>query len=141
MDEQIEEFISLWHQLLKLEQSTEVSQKYPNFSKLTLNEISVINIVSKNPKVILKDISTMLNLPKSTLTNVINTLDKKGYLYRTIAKQDLRSYGLELTERGILAQEEHLRYEIEGIGQLVSLLDTEERTQLIHIMRKILNHV
>ena len=138
MDTQIEEFMYLWHQIMQIDQDDELKEKYPLLTKLTVNEISVIDIVASNPHVILKDICQTLNLPKSTLTNVINTFDKKGYLHRTIAKQDFRSYGLKLTEKGVQAQKEHLAYETETCHKVLDSLDAEERSQLFSIVKKIL---
>ena len=138
MDEQLKEFLSLWHRMLKIEKNLNLEQKYPNFVGLTTNEISVIDIVSKNPQVILKDIGTILELPKSTLTNMINRLEKKGYLFRIIAKQDLRSYGLELTEKGVLAQKEHIEYETMFLGKIMSSLNMQDRQQLIELMKKMI---
>lgn len=136
-EQQIEEFGRLWHQLLMLEQKKEYKQKFSNFMQLTTNEISVINIVSENPDIILKSICEMLDLPKSTLTNTINRLEEKGYLFRTITRKDLRSYGLSLTEKGVQAQKEHLEYESYVLGKVLGILDSEERIELLKLVRKI----
>ena len=136
-NEQVQAFGALWHQLLILDQKRDFQQKYPNFLKLTTNEISVINIVSENPDIILKSICEKLDLPKSTLTNTINRLEEKEYLFRTITKKDLRSYGLSLTEKGIQAQKEHIEYEQQVFGKILETLEPEERTELLTLLKKI----
>ncbi|OYO93678.1 DNA-binding MarR family transcriptional regulator [Lachnotalea glycerini] len=136
-NQQVQEFNALWHQILMLDQKKDFKQKYPNFLELTTNEISVIHIVSENPDIILKSICEILNLPKSTLTNTINRLEEKGYLFRTITKKDLRSYGLSLTEKGIQTQKEHIEYEHQVFGKILETLDIEERIEFLMLMKKI----
>ena len=138
---QVQEFGILWHQLLRLDQKKDFKKKYPNFSELTINEISVIHIVSENPDIILKSICQILDLPKSTLTNTINRLEEKEYLFRTITKKDLRSYGLSLTEKGIQAQKEHLEYESQEFGKVLGTLDSKERTELLSLVKKIVKNL
>ncbi len=136
-NQQVQEFGALWHQLLGMDQIKDFEQKFSNFLSLTTNEISVIQIVSENPDIILKSICEILNLPKSTLTNTINRLEEKGYLFRTITKKDLRSYGLSLTEKGIMAQKEHIEYEHQMFGKILGTLVAEERIELLTLMKKI----
>ncbi|MFA9463111.1 MAG: MarR family winged helix-turn-helix transcriptional regulator [Velocimicrobium sp.] len=138
-NQQVQEFGELWHQLLILDQKKEFEQKFSNFLELTTNEISVIHIVSENPDIILKSICEILDLPKSTLTNTINRLEEKKYLFRTITKKDLRSYGLSLTEKGIQAQREHIEYEHQMVRKILDTLDAEERTEFLTLMKKITN--
>lgn len=137
-EQQVREFGTLWHQLLMLEQKKDCEQKFSKFLELTTNEISVIHIVSENPDVILKGICKILDLPKSTLTNTINRLEEKEYLFRKITKKDLRSYGLSLTEKGIRAQKEHMEYESQVFGRILGSLESNERTELLTLLKKII---
>lgn len=140
--EQTKEFSNLWHQVYKLERETNLGEQFPEFSELSTNEITILDIVSKKPDVILKEIIAYLNLPKSTLTNTINRLEKKGYLIRVINKTDLRSYGLSLTTKGQTAQEQHKAYESVVFQQALLALDTEEeRDTLLNLMNKIIGNI
>ena len=136
-DEQISAFLQTWHQLLKLDQQMNPEQKYKEFLALNINGINVISFVSQQPDVILKDISSVLDLPKSTLTSIVSRLERKGYILRIISQRDLRSYGLRLTEKGILAQKEHLEYEKEVFGAVLGTLEADERKELVRLMSKI----
>lgn len=136
-NQQVQEFGTLWHKLLMLDRIKDYEQKFPNFVSLTTNEISVVQIVSENPDIILKSICEILDLPKSTLTNTINRLEEKGYLFRTITKKDLRSYGLSLTEKGIQAQKEHIEYEHQVFGKILETLEAEDRIEFLSLMKKI----
>ena len=140
-EQQVQELGTLWHQLLMFDQKKNCKQKFPNFLELTTNEISVIHIVSENPDIILKSICQILNLPKSTLTNTINRLEERGYLFRTITRKDLRSYGLSLTEKGIKAQEEHIEYESLVLGRILETLEPIERIELLTLIKKIVKNI
>ncbi len=142
INNQVTEFKALWHQILDLDRKLGIDKLFPNFHQLSTTEISIIQIVFEKNDVILKDISQRLGLPKSTLTNTINRLEKKGYLQRAISKQDLRSYSLELTSKGLLAQKEHAEYEslvFKGIMQ--ALNSDEERCDLIRLLKTIIDNI
>lgn len=140
MNNQIKELQYLWHELIKIGQNNELNSSFPNFQELSTTEIGIIQIVSLNPEVILGEICAALDLPKSTLTNTVNRLEKRGYLNRTISKRDMRSYGLSLTEKGKLAQKEHLEYEALVFGGILHALNTEEeRASLLLILKKIVH--
>lgn len=103
----------LSHRIVKLnEQFDEKTfHRLKNLSKL---EISVLSLLCANPQIIMRDISKQLQVSKSTMTGVVDKLEQAGYLQRVICRQDRRSYSLEITEEGKLAQKEHLRWEKES---------------------------
>jgi DNA-binding MarR family transcriptional regulator len=139
---QIEEFSELWHQIIKKSDFRKVEDQFQRLNGLTTIEISIINIVSKNHDVILGEIVLALDIPKSTLTNAINRLEKRNYINRVISKRDRRSYGLKLTEEGHLAQKEHLDFEYTVYGRLLNALDTdEEKQELFKLFRKMINNL
>lgn len=127
IQEQIDAFSKLWHRLLETSRKMDLERLFPNLSELTEHEISIIRIISERPEIILKDICEDLNIPKSTLSNMINRLEKKGYVKRVIGKKDLRSFGLVLTSKGQLTQEEHLKFETLLYGSILESLGNEEK--------------
>lgn len=138
---QIEEFSELWHILMKKSNFSKIEEQFPRVSGLTTIEIGIISIVSKSPDVILREICTSLDIPKSTLTNAIDRLEKRNYINRIISKRDRRSYGLKLTEEGNLAQKEHIDFESMVYGRLLNALDTnEEKQELFKLLRKIVSN-
>lgn len=140
-DQQLHRFEELYHIMLSMDQSLGLEDKFPNFICLSPNEITVIDMVAKNPDIIMKDICTALSMPKSTLTNMVNRLERSGYITRTITRKDLRSYGLALTDKGITTQKEHAEYEQFVFGGALMTLEPEEREELIRIMDKIIKGV
>ncbi|ABR35604.1 MarR family winged helix-turn-helix transcriptional regulator [Clostridium beijerinckii] len=139
---QIDEFNILWHRMLFESSYKDIEAKYTRIKGLSDNEISIIRIISEKEEVIIRDILEILNIPKSTLTNMIDRLEKRNLIMRSISKRDRRSYKLELTEEGKKAQEEHIKFEEEIYGKVMISLDTyEERENLLNIMRKIVYNI
>lgn len=132
----------LWHTLIKLPKYIEFEHNFSRLQGITTLEISVLNAVSEKPDIIFKEICDTLNIPKSTLTNAVDRLEKRKYLYRVISHRDRRSFGLELTDEGRAAQEEHLKFEFTLCSTILNALDNDnERELLLNLLGKILNNL
>ncbi|WP_275077572.1 MarR family winged helix-turn-helix transcriptional regulator [Clostridium botulinum] len=90
----------------------------------------------------MKDIVEILQIPKSTLTNMINRLEKRNLINRAISNRDKPSYKLELTDEGKLTQKEHIEFEKAIYEKIMMCLDTyDEREELLKLMREILRNI
>jgi len=139
---QVDELNKLWHRMLVESNYEDIESKYSNIQELSTNEIAIIRIISEKEEVIIKDILEVLKLPKSTLTSIIDRLEKRNLIVRAISKRDRRSYKLELTEEGKIAQDEHIKFEEEVYGKIMISLDTsEEREELLKLIRKIAENI
>lgn len=142
LDKQINEFNQLWHYIAMSSDYKNLEDKYTLLKSLDENEISIIRIVSQKDEVIIREIGNILKVPKSTLTSIIDRLEKKDFIIRTISKKDRRSYKLELTDKGKKAQEEHDEFEYEFYGKIIKSLNTfEEREEFIRLIKQIANNI
>lgn len=133
--EEIDNIDRVWHELIVSLQRTSEELWADRLEGVSTIEISILSIVEKQPDVILKDIIDILGIPGSTLTNAINRLEKRKLLRRIISERDRRSYGLELTEEGRLAQGEHRKNEKVLWHRILSSYDTaKERDELIRLL-------
>lgn len=136
--EQIQALDRVWHKLVVVTQRTSQELWKNSLEGATTIEISILSIVEKKPDVILKEISTILDIPASTLTNAVDRLEKRGLLQRVISKRDRRSFGLELTEQGLFAQMEHRKSEDRLWAGILNSFDTEEeRAQFVFLLEKL----
>lgn len=141
-DNQINSLNELLHSINRALKNEDLDKRFKRLQGLTTIEIGIINLVSKNPDIILKEISKITKTPKSTLTSALNRLEKKKYIKRTISKSDKRSFSLYLTEEGKLVQEEHLALEHTLSSRILNSLDNdEERNKLIDLLKKIAENV
>jgi DNA-binding MarR family transcriptional regulator len=140
--QQVDELSILWHRMIVESNYKDIEAKYPNIQGLSTNELAIIRIITEKEEVIIKDILEMLNIPKSTLTSMIDRLENRNIIIRVISKRDRRSYKLELTEKGRIAQGEHIKFEEELYSKIINSLDTyEEREDFLKLIRKIVSNV
>lgn len=141
-DEILQEFGSLWRVILEPNNKIKLIEEFPRVEKLSSMEIKIIEIVYSKEDVIFKEICSILDIPKSTLTSAIDRLERLNYVTRVISKRDRRSYGLILTDEGYEVQSEYLAFEKKLSGYILSGLDTdEEKEMLLELLRKIANNI
>jgi DNA-binding MarR family transcriptional regulator len=135
----ISRFDKLYHTMLR--KSLSSGTDYPKELKtLTPLDISVINIAASDPDMIIREIADNLKIPNSTLTSSINRLENKGLAKRTISSRDRRSFSLELTDKGLRAQQIHLDFERAFFENILAKLDTdEERRTLLDLLEKMVH--
>lgn len=128
------------HALLRLTNYVEMENRFNFIQKLTVHEISIISLVARNPDIILREISEQMHMPKTTLTSIINRLEDRNYIKRVTNDKDKRSFRIELTEVGKLAQEEHLRLQTSVCERLLGSLRTDEdKKLLLELLDKIIH--
>lgn len=99
-----------FHRVIELNEQFD-EHEFNRIEKLTKAEITTLSLLYNNPQMIMRDMSDKLKVSKSTMTGIIDDLEKYGFVQRVINKKDRRSYALEVTEEGRLAQKEHLDWE------------------------------
>lgn len=110
----------------------------PAFEGLTPLDLHILAFIEARPDAILKEIRDYLCVPNSTLTGMIDRLEKKGLIERTISGRDRRSFGLKLTEGGAdLRKEQHL-VRLQSASKMLEALDSdEERLAFVELLNKI----
>jgi DNA-binding MarR family transcriptional regulator len=110
----------------------------PAFEGLSPVDLHILAFVDARPDVILKDIRDYLDVPGSTLTGLVDRLEKRGLIKRTISGRDRRSYGLRLTRKGGALREEQQQIRLQGAEKMLKALDSyEERLAFVDMMNKI----
>jgi DNA-binding MarR family transcriptional regulator len=100
-------------------------------------ELKTLKLICHNPNYSIKELLRILDIPNSTMTNVINRLTSKGLLQRKLSNKDLRSFELELTEKGKEAVEEHLEAETGIFESMLNPLEDHEKEEFIRLFEKI----
>ncbi len=132
---EIERLDKVYHALVVSMQKTSEELWKDKLQGISTVEVSILSIIERKPDVILKEITQILGVPASTLTNAVDRLEKRGLLTRVISKRDRRSFGLALTEDGRLAQQEHRQSEALLWQKILGAYDTtEERSELIRLL-------
>ncbi len=135
----IQELNKLWHIVGMCMKNEMYSGKYTNILEISILELSILEVIEQYPLCMMKKISDMLHLPKSTLTNAIKRLEEKGYVKKKHNTSDKRAYSLELTEKGFQAQQEHRNIEISIFQEFLQPLNIQEIDIFIKLFSKAVN--
>lgn len=139
---QTNKFNEIFHELWKITNFNNYNNKLSLITELNHYELGTIRIISEKENVIIKNIVEELNIPKSTLTKVINDLENKDLIERQINKEDKRSYKLVLTEKGEKIQSIHDNIELTYFTLVLDSLDSDsERECFINLLEKIKNNL
>lgn len=134
-DEEIKSLAKVWHQLIVSMQKISEELWTDRLEGASTIEISILSIIERKPDVITKEIVEILGIPNSTLTSAIDRLEKRGLLRRVISQRDRRSFRLELTDDGRIAQKEHRESEKILWEKILGSYETSgERKVLIRLL-------
>jgi len=107
------------------------------FGGLSFTDLSVISMAGKNPDLILKEIREYLKIPQTTLSSIVAKLERRGFINRVINRRDMRSYSIEITDKGREILDEHNRIDYEQAKRVVTALDGKEREEFIRLFEKV----
>jgi DNA-binding MarR family transcriptional regulator len=133
------EIAQMWHNVMLYTSNPDDVRRYSHLLQRSGAEIRIIIMVRKNPDILIREILDQLNIPKSTLTSILDRLETQKILFRTINKRDRRSYGLELTEIGNCIFNEYMEYQTDIGSKILSVLNEEEQSTLHDLLSKINN--
>jgi DNA-binding MarR family transcriptional regulator len=122
--------------------SKEVVRRYKPFLDeldLTYTQYIVMLVLWEHRALSAKDLGEYLYLDSGTLTPVLKTLEKKGYLTRQRSKEDERVLMVEITEKGMALREEAVGVPLK-MGQCVNLTN-EEAKELYRLLYKMLQEM
>ena len=104
---------------------------------LTPTLFGTLVLVDANPGIKQSDLARAIQLDRSTVVTVIDTLEKRGLVARHRAPQDRRSNALRLTEAGAALLAAVRPRVVDHEARLVAELDDDERRVLASALRKV----
>ena len=84
-----------------------------------------------------RDIEREFSITRSTVTNILQLMERKGYIERRSVPQDARLKQLVLTEEGIRFHENTIRSFHQTDDYVAGLLTEEENTELLRLLNKL----
>lgn len=101
----------------------------------------VLRRTRQGEKVCQKDIEKHVNLRASSVSTLLTTLEKKGYLVRKVSDGDARTKYLTLTEKGNVLCEEKKLYMDRCDALVQSALTEDEQETFITLLNKIMSGI
>lgn len=129
-----EVLVNLFRDIMDIE---EKAIKTEEFQDITNNDMHVIEAIGIGEPKNMSTIAKTLSVTVGTLTIAMNSLVKKGYVFRERGKEDRRVVYISLSERGRAAYEHHARFHKAMIDSVSEELSPEELELLIKTLTKL----
>lgn len=114
-----------------------------NFAEIDLTStqftlLTILVVLTKDGKVVTQtDLANFLKADKMMVSDVLRTLETKGYIVRKNHPTDRRAKSLIMTEKGITINEFAMKFAIQFNEQFFSPLG-DEKEELIRLLKKLL---
>src|SRR5581483_7213886 len=100
-------------------------------------ELALLTALATEGPMIIRDLGGRFGVPVSTMTGLVDRMERKGLLRRVPNRRDRRSIELEATPAGALALREHARG-IEAIAHgMLEPLSDEDQGALLALLDKV----
>ena len=110
---------------------------FANRLEVTERELALLRTLAAEGPMIIKELGGRFRVPVSTMTGLVDRMEKKGLVRRVPGRRDRRSIELEATPAGTLALREHARG-LEAIARgMLDALPERDQQALIAILRRV----
>jgi len=109
------------------------------FSELSMRQILYLNTIIRLEHPTFSDIARELNVSKPSVTANVGVLIRKGYVQKVRDNEDLRSYHIILTQKGLDFDELHQNVHKMLAQQISAHLDQNETNILSDLLCKIVD--
>ncbi|TLG77064.1 MarR family winged helix-turn-helix transcriptional regulator [Culicoidibacter larvae] len=124
-------YISAGHQILDVKR--EFLAKH-GVTDLTLHEVRAIRYISQMKKVSLGTLANKMNITISSLTPIVQRLEKKGYVQREKDKDDRRISYISLTEHGEEVTKISMMHITTLIARIAKKVTETEYAGFLHVL-------
>jgi len=101
----------------------------------------ILTILKMQPEILQKELGYLLDISKQALAELINKLEKKGYIVREQSEEDRRSFVIKLTDKGRKAIDKGHIIDDDSVEQFFDCLNDEEQGNLIDYMERIMDNL
>ena len=133
MDELYGEFFRVMHQFRKLN----VASILPDISQSEFAAMNEIMDKGEDGKITISELACKSKVHSSAISRTLHCLEEKGYIERSIDKNDRRNICVELTEEGKRVTTEARQIMCDYVKAVVEHLENRELERLIAYMNKI----
>ena len=102
--------------------------------KLTLPQIAILDILSRNKESNMSDLARYMNVTTAAMTGFINRLVRDGYVVRVRDPKDRRVIKIKLTSKGGTAVKSALENKRRMITKVFGVLPQKEREEYLKIL-------
>ncbi|WP_167958807.1 MarR family winged helix-turn-helix transcriptional regulator [Anaerosporobacter faecicola] len=126
----------LLHEIMKKNKEIFDCGDYHNLVELCEQDITILAKLENRDHLTAKEISNMLDCPKTTIVTAVSRLEKRGYLKKIQSTNDKRAMYLVLTKKGRKTNKEHFAYESMILSALINRWNESDQKQLAEIIAR-----
>lgn len=104
---------------------------------LTINEFAVIEVLFHKSTITVQELCNKTLTPNSSMSYVLDKLEKLGIIARVQNEKDKRIFDLEFTKKGLEYANEIIPKHYENMKEIFDILDSSEKKEAIRILKKI----
>ena len=108
---------------------------------VTLSQCHTLDVLSKNRDLTMNELSRQMGLAKSTMTRIVNTMVRRGWLERKRDQRDKRWVSVRLTAEGRKMSENVTRSSREYVRRILKHLPAEKIPQLVESLNLVVRSV
>ena len=94
-------------------------------------------LLKENSEATVSDLISLMQTTKPALSQLLNALEEKGYLKRSISNYDRRSVALTITDEGNAVLEGHIKKTNSFLEEVINEFGTENTKKLIDLFNKL----
>ena len=106
---------------------------------ITPGQYGVLNCLWSQGSAAPKEIARLLRLENSTVSGILDKLQKRGLVNRVLALNDRRSIRVEPTREGLALRDDVLHTVEELNREVLAAFVPEERRQLLDLLRRLID--
>lgn len=119
----------------------ETERLFANRLEVSDRELALLRTLAADGPMITKELGGRFRVPVSTMTGLVDRMEKKGLVRRVPGRPDRRSIELEATPAGTLALSEHTRGLAAIARGMLDALPERDQRALITILRRVLSRI
>ncbi|WML37253.1 MarR family winged helix-turn-helix transcriptional regulator [Clostridium sp. OS1-26] len=130
-----EEFVNIFRSLHKSFRS-HIIKEACNYG-FTVPQVLLMHELYHNPGITLNELSKKLSLSKSTVSGIIDRLEKSEYIVKETPEENRRIVKISLSEKALKHQEWINNIKTQHLSELFNKLGLEETEKIINAFRKL----
>ena len=108
---------------------------------VTLSQCHTFDVLTRNGDLTMNELSRQMGLAKSTMTRIVNTMVRRGWLERKRDQSDKRWVSVRLTAEGRKMSENVTRSSREYVRRILKHLPAEKIPQLVESLNLVVRSV
>lgn len=126
--------VNLFEEILEIEADAILKGE---FKDISVNDMHILNAIGQGKGKNMSTIAEMRGVTIGSLSTSMNSLVKKGYVYRERSEEDRRVVIIKLTEKGDKAYEAHNEFHDMLTDAAMSSMTPEELPKVVKVLKKV----